>query len=399
MKEYRKSKKEGGQSLTIFVILSIVFLGMLALVLDGGYGYFQRRLVQNAADAGALAGADILCGDEIWTEPLNRTGAKEVAEDYATIQNNADWAVATKEGERIVKVVASVTYDSFIGSILGQPSIAAAADATAGCYALNSGLGVLPIAWSCRPPIGEDPDADCEIRWMDEGETCEPLSDNMYVIMDSATVEEETQCRKPPNCAVGVDCEIDGVDCDIDDDDENDLEPLSGGNRAWLDLDGGGGGASSLSEWVENGFPDDIDTHYWFAGQTGVALSVYNTVYETQEGNDVIIPVFDLYCPDGPPDPETPSAGACPLLVHGNDTVVETGGSSTDYFHIISFAVFHITCVEGGSHGPCDGNLALGLDPNVKTIEGCFIRDYVPGGGGGPNTNPWVGAYTVYLID
>ena len=37
---------------------------MLALVLDGGNIYVQRRAAQVAADAGALAGARHLCGDD-----------------------------------------------------------------------------------------------------------------------------------------------------------------------------------------------------------------------------------------------------------------------------------------------------------------------------------------------
>jgi hypothetical protein len=38
-------------------------------------------------------------------------------------------------------------------------------------------------------------------------------------------------------------------------------------------------------------------------------------------------------------------------------------------------------------------------DENTMSIEGYFVSGYVPEAGGGPNYNPWVGAYTVYLID
>ena len=387
---------EKGQSLVIVALLMFAFLGMLALVLDGGNAYFQRRNAQNAADAGALAATSTWCETGDWGL------AYADGIQYSVTENGVDSATVSQvdPDNRIVQVKTSITFNTFFGRILGQPQMTAVASAKAGCYPISSGLGVLPIAWSCRDPIPVDDDDpyesdECAIRYMDEGEVCTPASDLMYVIVDSATIEEETLCQSPPNSGIPAGA----VDCDIDDDGENDLEPLSGGNRSWLDLDGGGGGASSLSEWVQYGFPEDINTHYWFAGQTGVANSVYKDVENYQEGNDVIIPVFDQLCPNGVPDT------GCPAMVHENppdpydDTIIASGGSSTDYFHIISFSVFHITCVDSASSGPCPGNKALDMDPNVKTIEGCFVRDYTPGGGGGPNDNPWMGAWTVYLLD
>jgi len=374
---------QSGQSLVLIALMLVLFLGMLAVVLDGGYGYYQRRIAQNAADAGALAAASVLCETGDWGQ------AAAAGIQYAVDENGADSAVVTQLDERLVQVDTAITFDSFFGAVLGRPTITTGASAVSGCYAPGSGLGVLPIAWSCRPPIGGSDSEDCAIRFMQAGEDCTPLSDNMYVIVDSATIEEETLCQDPPNSGLPAGA----VDCDVDDDYENDLEPLSGGNRAWLDLNGGGGGADDLSAWVRGGFPTDIDVHYWFAGQTGVTTKVYNTVADYQTGNDVIIPVFDQFCPSGVPNIN------CPGLMHPEDTIIVSGGSSTDYFHVISFAIFHITCVEAGSHGPCPGNDALGMDPNVKTIEGCFVTGYTPGGGGGPNDNPWAGAWTVYIIE
>ena len=54
----------------------------------------------------------------------------------------------------------------------------------------------------------------------------------------------------------------------MDDDGINDIQLLSGGNRSWLDLDGGGGGG--LADWIEDGFNEVIEPHTWFQGQTGV---------------------------------------------------------------------------------------------------------------------------------
>lgn len=46
-----------GQTIVLFALMSLVLLGALGLALDGGYDYIQRRAMQNAADAAALAGA------------------------------------------------------------------------------------------------------------------------------------------------------------------------------------------------------------------------------------------------------------------------------------------------------------------------------------------------------
>ena len=56
-----QKKHESGQILVFVVLFMIGLFAMLALVLDGGNTYAKRRAAQNAADAGALAGARTLC--------------------------------------------------------------------------------------------------------------------------------------------------------------------------------------------------------------------------------------------------------------------------------------------------------------------------------------------------
>src|SRR5919198_1890897 len=51
----RRGKR--AQSLVIVALSATALFGIIALGLDAGRLYFQRRDVQNAADAGALAGA------------------------------------------------------------------------------------------------------------------------------------------------------------------------------------------------------------------------------------------------------------------------------------------------------------------------------------------------------
>jgi len=55
-----KRRDESGQSLIMFALGLAVLLGMAAMTIDVGLAYVARRDMQNAADAAALAGADVL---------------------------------------------------------------------------------------------------------------------------------------------------------------------------------------------------------------------------------------------------------------------------------------------------------------------------------------------------
>jgi Flp pilus assembly protein TadG len=58
----RIRRRERGQAIVIMALCMISICGMLALAVDAGRLYFQRRLMQDAVDAGALAGAQDLVG-------------------------------------------------------------------------------------------------------------------------------------------------------------------------------------------------------------------------------------------------------------------------------------------------------------------------------------------------
>jgi hypothetical protein len=393
---------ETGQSIVLVALLFLGLIAMLALVLDGGNLFTQRRIAQVAADAGALAGAREFCFNEAPSISQRRTAAISAAQNYAINQNGAETAnviVDSTSGD--VSVDASITFDTFFLGVLGRPQLTAVASATAGCDPASEAY-VLPVAWSCRPWVEEEDDdedgehpSECAIRFSHEADgdpNCVP-GDFMYLIVDSNDIEGEVICLQPsgeppPDPPEGT---VNYVDCDTNDDGVNDLEPLSGGNRSWLDLDGGGGGAADLMDWIENGIDDPIYPHWWFPGQTGVAVSVYNAVHDHVLNDPVVIPVFDSICPDGNPQEN------CPAQWHdGVDNIMGDGGASTDYFHVISFSIFEVTCVDAGSHGGCYAHGEAGLANNVKTIEGCFIDGLDPdlGAGGGIVDT---GADVVYL--
>lgn len=425
---------ERGQSLVLIGLLMIAFVAMLALVVDGGFSYANRRAAQNAADAGALAGADALCAGG-GTEAA-KAQAEAQAISYAVDNNHATSAEADAH-DIDIDVTAHVSYQTFFASILGFDVVTATAEATAGCFEGCRDTGVLPVAWSCKPPatITETETlTDCVVNYgtyisgtltpgeiyviMDSSKTCF-LENGVYVDDRGRTCDptrSDIQCQDPPNSGepeFALDCDFDDVP-NANGDFENDL--LGAGQRAWINLDGGSGNADELGDWIENGFGGNLDIHTWIAGSSGVKGTVFSDAADFIVGDIVYLPVFDQLCTSGEPD-ET-----CPALWHEDsdppDSIIPGVGQM--YYHIIRFSAFYVTCVDYPPHTEpdpppgggrfCPGKQAFiteNDDPddrtddndydNVPTIEGYFIKNYDPGLSGTCKPGLGSGAYTIYL--
>lgn len=77
---YAIYKNQRGVSAILIAILMIIFLGFAALALDMGHIFVAQNELQNAADAGALAGARFLYNDD---GTLVNVGANQIAYDAA----------------------------------------------------------------------------------------------------------------------------------------------------------------------------------------------------------------------------------------------------------------------------------------------------------------------------
>jgi hypothetical protein len=360
-----------GQSLVIVAILMVVLVGMLALTLDGGYAYLQRRGAQTAADAGALAGARELCKTGDADLAVNR------ALEYAIDHNTADEAVATVD-TGTVTVEAYITFSTFFGRVFSRPEITAAAIAAAQCVPAGGAISILPIGWNC--PADD---------WFDDGEVsyCDWQYGNAddisthYIIMNSDKVGDDDKY-----------CISDGgtVDCDMDGDGDDEL--LIGGNRSWLDLSGSGAdagnGSAELVEWIINGYPREVVAHTFFAGQAGVSSNVFASIKQ-REGDTILLPVYDHLSYGIPPLPYD----------HDDDQVVISNGTSTTYYHVVAFSCFVPTCVKVLGNDKCDlwleGRQSGAIKPQDKTIEGYFVE--CTGDITQPGDN-YAGAYILSLI-
>lgn len=139
----------------VAVLLGFVFLSFAAIVVDVGMLYSERRQMVTAADAGALAGAQVL--EE--SEGSDIADAKVAAVEYA-VKNGADptkvnVAVETKsiqlknetDFRQVITVNVGVTKELFFAKIFGTNTsdVAARAVATWGYVQKVAGGGILPL--------------------------------------------------------------------------------------------------------------------------------------------------------------------------------------------------------------------------------------------------------------
>lgn len=401
-------KMEKGQILPIVVIGLVVLIGFAALILDGGALFLNRRTAQAAADAGALAGAHEIC---------YATGADPlvVAVNYAeaNFTNTASSATAQYVGSK-VQVTATVVNESFFAKVFGEDTLTATAQATAGCFP-PEGNYLMPIAWSCRPPVGGgsgvwDPELGCKMMALDWIEELKPLVEGavstttfphnpgayfemdgdsvvdtvtgdppaqIYIVMDMISTSEETLCKE--------DLEEDdpfyetAIWCDLNFDGKNDIE--GEGSRGWLDLDGGGGGTSSLRDWIQNGLDFTISPHTWISHEPGNIPPVYEDIETYHQGKIVWIPIFNAICGDSDPLNNVEcmeAAHAYPFDPEPPTGDIDHYGPAPKY-HIVTFAPFYVSCVHIKSHDYCPGfDLAQRMNPNPKNLKKSRIGDNVP---------------------
>jgi hypothetical protein len=150
----RKKENEGGQSILIIALIVLVLLALVALVVDVGNAYAHRRMVQNAVDAAAMAGARVLAFRGT-TEPLVQVTEMEVllaVKAYAEkngldwqavrpyfVSDDGDWEAMNKGGSYAevptdvvgVAVEGDLPFDTYFAHLLGFPTMQATADSAA----------------------------------------------------------------------------------------------------------------------------------------------------------------------------------------------------------------------------------------------------------------------------
>jgi hypothetical protein len=153
---------ESGQAIIVFAVFLVVLLCFVGVLVDGGMYYVERRDMQGAADAAALAA--------IREMPANPSQAAARANEYAGSRNSDAGghllSYTPSDNNRRVTVRVGKTGTQNFGALMGLDAPDISATATARVQMMGARPGMLPIAFMRdRFTIGTNE----EIKWDDPG--------------------------------------------------------------------------------------------------------------------------------------------------------------------------------------------------------------------------------------
>lgn len=246
LRRWNHEPDERGASLVLLALSMVAMLSMAAVIVDGGYAYAQRRRMQNASDAAAIAGARaVMLGQSV-------SQVQAHACDIA-VHNGADRARCDVGGdaraevtEDSVRFTAHRNFETFFAGVLGYDTL--------------STHGIAKAIFTGVVPYG-----------------------NLWPVI----VKQENFVP----CLVSTPCGECSHEYTIWDESKE-----AAGNAGWLDWDGGGGGAHELADRLED--PSTSGYHpigELVPGQPGLAndRNVRNAV-EGYICKHVTVPVWDI---------------------------------------------------------------------------------------------------------
>ena len=286
--------QEKGQAVVIVALALVGLIGFLALVIDGGAAFAARRQMQNAADSAAIAGArELEAGNRdesaILKEIHAYAEANRVPDSNGVpndgINDNVEayfisgisklrMPVPCELDEEMecvpigtwgyvppnaggVEVIARTSFDAYFAAVVGQDTLGAAARAKVLAQGPPAGsmVGLFPVAVFNPDPNGPgDP-------WLDANG--DPLMERV-IIWDN--------------------------------------ESEAPGSFGWVDFNGGNNSNNDIKNWVENGYPGNIEVPSCVETDTGNrGQSTEIEGYIRQALTDVMgsvfyVPVYTDFC-------------------------------------------------------------------------------------------------------
>lgn len=365
-------RAEHGQVLLIVAIGLVVVLVFVALAVDVGHWYGQRRHMQNAADAGALAGAYQYCYEAAKSE----ADVIDAALDYAEM-NGATRALSQArfiQADGMVVVTATAPAEFFFARIIpGMADFPISAVAAGQCGEADMGCGMWPVALDQISYETIDLTGHCNgpTEW-DNGAYINTLVDNSGIAraegsqfilwagdntnFDPVKVERHCYFESHPEgeaheyTLAGV---IGG-------------SPMDPGNRGWVSLKLLPGyqipepspyedcksynncGASALNCWLQNGYIGQIAIGDCLATQDGNINNAITTYAKYKVGEPVSVILYDhpSYSP-GTPDCD-PSSN--PATCNGSKAYHVSGIGCVLVEHVFDGKNCHGACSNDRKH-------------------------------------------------
>ena len=390
-KSVYSQKFEQGQIIVIVAVAMVALLALAALIIDGGAILVNRRAAQNAADAGALAGAQVMCSSGV----RNDTEIEAAIQEYTVDINNASsftWDFISPSDAGIdglklgeIEVTAEVAHPSFFAKILGEDTLSASATAAAGCFTYGPSV-VLPVAFPCEVPDSVNPvtygndlgysitvggtvinngteeyvlgkEGGCNYAMLDwkyfdwiatthcgafgsanplkQGVDPTPaqaecINDHLFEVHPEliyVVVNETKFCAKDPE---NYDPNNELI-CEL----TGGRTQLNSSARGWLNLSEQNGNVAVFRQWISGEIKLQLRTHLWLGFMPGAFSKPGFEAMETRVFEMVWIPVFNGVCTtDG--DAEYPMAGKYPTStdqcwINAHYSPFEDPGNCTAY--------------------------------------------------------------------
>ncbi|NLG49996.1 MAG: hypothetical protein GX552_07800 [Chloroflexi bacterium] len=251
-------RQETGAVLVQTALLLVVLLLFVGLAVDVGSLYTERQRMQNAADAGALAGAHAICfgGDPV-----------AAATDYAQNRNGADTTLVEVIDGYQVRVIATRAATTYFMALAGMDVVTVSAEATAACGASTRLCGAFPVAFD-------------KATWDKI-----PCRSDFYIWDDDSVTDD--LCAK---------CQCEGV--------IGSAASVGPGQRGWVRFSappapfpnpyrcGGNCGTNALRCWIAHDYAGPLDIGDCVPGDPGVISSALQEA-EKREGDNLAVLLWD----------------------------------------------------------------------------------------------------------
>jgi len=255
----RSTRDERGQALVIPVLFLVVLLGMAAATIDVGSWYRSHRQAQAAADAAALAAAQEL-------PAASTTAATSRALEYASknggglVAGDITYSASLNPGRYdTVSVKVRRPAPIFFSRVLGISSVTAVGRSTATAEPVSSVAGVAPIVVHYKHPL-----LNCT-----QAKT--PQCDPTFGVTTTLTLSDlHSPGGGSASGAFG-------------------LINLNQGDST------GTASASTLADWLTNGYGDYLNTGTYFsAPSANFNNSQFLAALDGVIGKEVLFPVYRL---------------------------------------------------------------------------------------------------------
>lgn len=372
MRSTSRRRRDSGQALVIMVLALVAMLAMSALVVDGGNAFVQQRTTQNGADAAAEAGAVVLAqnlaggghSDQDVLAAVSASAAKNAitlsSALYTNVNGNSLGIAVGSLGAGMppsaaagVRAIASKTFSTYVGGIIGVNQLTASAQATAvagpsaGC-ALSQGCTLLPITFPVNPSLCSNTNKQIQV------------GSGTYPVVD-------INARTPGNESILGIC------------------GTANGSVGWLHFNPNGGcgnGASGLQCEIQTPDFGPLSFPVWVRTETGNVNGLVEDAVNAYSGQVILIPFYD--CVKDNVGQVSPGP-ACP-------NPPQVGNGSNTYYRILGVYGFYLdrAYIQGNNHPACNsapGSPPTGGNGGVGCLKGWFVQPLYSGEvGTGPYT-------------